>query len=139
MEEVWTFADTTTNDLPAGKYYVGDVCHSIRQTDVYYEISCLDGLYESKDGLFVIMATAKGNGIYVSSDQNDFVVTSGTIGIISESLLDADMELSGGVMYDFPTGLTVTMEDGVLLVDSEEQCFKLSTQKRYKLSGEDWM
>ena len=139
MEDVWTFADTTTNDLPAGKYFIGDVCHTVRQADIYYETACLDGLYESKHGMFVITATAKGNGIYVGSDQNDYVVTSGSIGIVSESLLDADMELTSGCMYDFPTGLTVTVEDGVILVDSEEQCFKINTKKRYESSVDDWM
>ena len=140
METEWEFFDSSSSVLPAGKYYIGDVCHTTRKAEVYYETACLDGLYESSEGSFVITAAAKGNSIYIGSDQIEYVVTSGTIGIISKSLIADDAELHGGSMYDFPTGLTVTAEYGELIIDSDEFCMKIDTNEKYEEAAlDDWI
>ena len=76
--------------MPAGQYYVGDLCYVMtdKEWDEYCSITisnnhCLDGEFEMKDGRrFATYGTAWGDGLYRDQYRNEYSVDSGSIGCI---------------------------------------------------------
>lgn len=74
------------NTLPAGTYYVGDLCYVLSDYD-YDEIVCT---FEYDDGnvyivngyTFAWSNTAYGDGVYRDSKRNKYPVDAGLIGIL---------------------------------------------------------
>ena len=106
--------------LPAGKYYVGDLCY-VLDDDEWDEVCSLiiqgnkviDGEFVLKDGReFAIYSTAYGDGEYNDYYGNSYSVDSGSIGCIKiEDIKDVkdkiDIELLGAIVdfkIDFVTG-----------------------------------
>ena len=86
---------TTEVTLPKGKYYIGDLCHVIKDDDVWSELckltfnngSPLQGKFKLSDGReFVLFRTYIGDGVYDVEYRGVHVgyvpVDSGTIGAI---------------------------------------------------------
>jgi hypothetical protein len=90
--------------LPAGKYYIGDLCYVLGE-DVYDDVfggtGYSSGIYEEKgtDRTFLVSHTSWGDGEFPGSDGKKFAVDSGTIGICSTSLMVKDD--GGGHLYTF--------------------------------------
>ena len=80
---------TEFNDvLPAGLYYVGDLCYISDNWDEMIEIMYGDGdfskcgVFWNKEGeKFANYTTAYGDGIYEDEDGGGYAVDSGTIGL----------------------------------------------------------
>ena len=76
--------------MPAGKYYVGDLCYVM--SDDEWEEFCsitingnkvIDGEFQMKDGrLFATYGTAYGDGVYNDQYGNSYSVDAGLIGCI---------------------------------------------------------
>lgn len=84
--------------LPAGKYYVGDLCYVIK--DEWDEICnlttegfrCLSGEFQLADGRrFAMYSTKYGDGEYWLSNGKSLGVDSGTIGCVLLSDLGSDV------------------------------------------------
>lgn len=74
------------NKLPAGTYYVGDLCYVLSDED-YDEIVCTfqynDGdVHTVKGFTFAWISTAYGDGCYTDSKGNEYPVDAGLIGIL---------------------------------------------------------
>lgn len=108
-----------SNKMPAGTYYIGDLCYVL--DDRWDEVcdlvladdTCRDGIFTLKDGTSFAMFTTKyGDGQYCDQDGNSYTVDSGSIGCvmlmdISESERDlAKMQKLGNIMT-FSDSLTV--------------------------------
>lgn len=76
--------------MPAGKYYVGDLCYVMtdKEWDTFCSITikgneCLDGEFEMPDGRkFATYGTAWGDGEYKDQYGNRYCVDAGLIGCI---------------------------------------------------------
>ena len=105
--------------MPAGRYYVGDLCYVINDDKVWSEICELTMPYNSKtketdykDGEFtladgrriVIYSTKYGDGGYRSNIGTYHSVDAGVIGAILESECDSKYENINnlGAFVDFP-------------------------------------
>ena len=98
--------------MPAGKYYVGDLCYVM--TDKEWEQfcsltikgnQCIDGEFEMPDGRkFATYGTAYGDGGYYDQHRNEYSVDAGLIGCIRVEDIRAekyeDIE-SLGVIHEF--------------------------------------
>jgi len=136
--------DTNTFTFPAGEYYIGDLCYALPD-DVYDRIfgelgGYEAGLYEKKNStdLFFLGNTAFGDGCFYGSDENQFFVDAGIIGIMSKSLLkkpnkaDATNLLAskpgdGGHFYKFDTPVTCRFKDGRFSFRSKYQYLMIDT------------
>lgn len=76
--------------MPAGRYYVGDLCYVMtdKEWDQFCSITiqgnkCLDGEFEMPDGRkFATYGTAWGDGVYRDQFGNRYSVDAGLIGCI---------------------------------------------------------
>ena len=77
--------------MPAGVYYIGDLCYVMgdAEWDEFCSITiqgnrCLDGEFVMPDGrLFATYGTAWGDGVYRDQHGNEYSVDAGLIGCIA--------------------------------------------------------
>lgn len=98
--------------MPAGNYYVGDLCYVLH--DEWDEVcaltikgnSCLDGEFNLKDGRrFATYGTKWGDGQYRDNHGKKYSVDAGLIGCIllnDVDLLNDNNFLHGGQVIEFP-------------------------------------
>jgi hypothetical protein len=104
-----------THTLPAGKYYIGDLCYVLGD-DVYAKIfggtEYKSGIYEEKNTgrTFLVSGTAYGDGLFVGSDFKEYTVDAGIIGICSASLMAKND--GGGHVYTFDKEVTCRFMNG---------------------------
>ena len=84
--------------MPAGRYYIGDLCYVMHgEWDEYCSITidgrdCKDGEFTLADGRrFATYGTAYGDGCYPCSDGSDLGVDAGLIGCIRVEDIRDDM------------------------------------------------
>lgn len=84
--------------MPAGRYWVGDLCYVLDAEDWSQLPHPGDGLFELPDGRTVAkFSTVHGDGTYGDDFGNEYAVDSGTIGcILSGDIRRADAWTSGG-------------------------------------------
>jgi hypothetical protein len=112
--------------MPAGKYYVGDLCYVMHpEWDQVCDLilkdgGCLEGEFNLPDGRrFAMFNTAWGDGVY-GSNAGQHCVDSGSIGCIriddiSESERNFDEMHRLGAIVDFPNEFrTKTDNEGQL-------------------------
>jgi len=115
--------------LPAGSYYIGDICYALDDEmydNVFGGTGYSSGLYTSALGQFLVSNTYAGDGTYTGSDDVEYGVDAGVIGIVSQHLIEG--EPHGGKLYDFLTGVDVTMEDGVFTFESDDFHLEINTR-----------
>jgi hypothetical protein len=114
------------NTLPAGTYYVGDLCYVL---DSVWDKVCeqiisgetvKNGIFNLDDGTqFAIYSTKYGDGIYKDEIGNEYAVDSGSIGcvkidnLLAESL-NSVQQYSAVVSFD--QGLTCYEDNGVIYI-----------------------
>ena len=115
--------------LPAGKYYVGDLCYVLH--DEWDEVcdltikenECINGVFTLKNGTqFALYGTAYGDGGYSDTGGRLYGVDSGTLGCVLVSKIDTknkDNDLSDGNIISFETSFTT----GYMGEDEEEIYF----------------
>lgn len=117
--------------MPAGKYYVGDLCYVMHGEwdeccGLFFEgrtdHGCNEGIFQLKDGRkFATFNTAYGDGCYVDQHRREYGVDSGGIGCIRVEDIDFVGELEwgkndtdGGQVIEFKQDFPVWKKDGVL-------------------------
>lgn len=110
--------------MPAGKYYVGDLCYVMHpEWDEFCDITitdheCLDGEFTLADGRrFATYRTAYGDGTYYSSHGTSHSVDAGLIGciLVNDIRDETAVELNRlGAVVDFPEPFETSGEDGVI-------------------------
>lgn len=103
--------------MPAGKYYVGDLCYVMhKEWDEFCDLTisgnkCLEGEFTLKDGRrFATFSTAYGDGLYKDQFGNRYSVDAGLIGCIKIDDLDLENEdnfTSGGQVVEFKQDFSV--------------------------------
>lgn len=113
--------------LPPGKYYIGDLCYVMKQEiydGVWGECHGYDsGAFEhvGDDGTtyhFAVDRTRFGDGSYGGTDQRQYCVDAGVIGIVSIALCDEDNLDKEFNVQTFADPVTFTAERGVFKVKS---------------------
>lgn len=124
--------------MPAGKYYIGDLCYVM--SDDWDEVcdltirdnGIIDGEFEMKGGRrFAMYSTKYGDGMYKSNMGTKHAVDSGTIGcILVDDIIDipkfeVDGKLGAVVTMDrsFSTGSRdglIVFGDVIINTDSDE-------------------
>ena len=113
--------------LPAGKYYIGDLCYVIHNTDTWHEITNLvfprwgetvEGEFTLKSGVRIAnFRTQWGDGDYEDQEGNSYPVDSGSIGCILVSDIDdsdTQNDTMMGTIHEFTEPFEVSTNDGVL-------------------------
>jgi len=103
-------------ELPAGEYYVGDLCYVMHDEwdevcDLTIDVNeCINGVFTLKNGTqFALYGTAYGDGTYLDSGNREYGVDSGTLGCVLVSKVDyknKSNDLSGGKIINFETSFT---------------------------------
>ena len=109
---------TTAFTMPAGCYYVGDLCYVMHpQWSEFCDKSLAnEGLVVLDNGVRTAQfGTMYGDGCYQDESGNEYPVDSGLIGCIRvEDILDADGDLGGGQVFDFSSDFKCFEIDGVM-------------------------
>ncbi len=112
--------------MPAGKYFVGDLCYVLEADGEWDEVckltisgnKSLDGEFVLSDGRrFAMYSTAHGDGEYFDQHGNGYWVDSGTIGCILMSdvpNITEERAVEIGAVIDFPRDFLTSESDGVL-------------------------
>ena len=111
--------------MPAGKYYVGDLCY-VMDSDEWRQVcsiiikdnQCLDGEFELSDGRrFAIYSTAYGDGGYYDQYGHTYSVDAGSIGCVLMSDIRAnkyDNLLDLGAILEFAEPFETGSQGGQL-------------------------
>ena len=94
--------------LPAGNYYIGDLCYVVENWEEYHQqffpgegTEQHIGVFTNSEGVkFANYRTAYGDGIYYDEERNEYAVDSGSIGCIPVEAIQEPHAL-GNVVY-FP-------------------------------------
>lgn len=113
--------------MPAGKYYVGDLCYVLHNEwnevcDLFFngrtDHGCNEGEFNLKDGRrFACYNTVYGDGQYWDEDGRSYSVDAGSIGCILIDDIDMMNEqnfLDGGNIVDFHQPFKTDVVDGVI-------------------------
>lgn len=113
------------NKMPAGRYYVGDLCYVMH--DVWDEVCDLMfpnsyngpgnyGKFKLKDGReFAVYPTAYGDGSYYDGKGREYWVDAGVIGCILESdIRDPSPTIEGGNVMDFDKDFDTWEDSGTI-------------------------
>ena len=124
--------------MPAGKYYVGDLCY-VMDSDEWRQVcsiiikdnQCLDGEFELSDGRrFAIYSTAYGDGGYYDQYGHTYSVDAGSIGCVLMSDIRAnkyDNLLDLGAILEFAEPFETGSQGGQLkfghvIIDTDPAC-----------------
>lgn len=108
--------------MPAGRYYVGDLCYVMHpQWDEFCALtisghSVADGEFTLKNGVRIAtFCTMYGDGTYVDQFDGEYPVDAGLIGCIRvEDISDEEADLELGTIVDFEEDFEVSSENGTL-------------------------
>ena len=111
--------------MPAGKYYVGDLCYVMHEEwdevcGLFFagrnDHGCNEGEFNLKDGRrFACFNTAWGDGEYYDQNCRSYGVDAGSIGCIlvdDIDMMNGDNFLRAGNIIDFDQPFKVDSEDG---------------------------
>ena len=112
--------------MPAGKYYVGDLCYVMHgEWDEFCSLTIsgndvLDGEFNLKDGRrFATFTTKWGDGSYQDGEGREYSVDAGLIGCISVKdidLTDPSNDISGGQIVEFDRDFSTFSTGGVIRI-----------------------
>ena len=111
----WVRQGKSKATLPAGRYYIGDLCYALHDT-LYDKVfgPCYDeGLFQStKNPAHVfMMGGTGGDGTFSGSDGKEYSVDAGILGIAAEATLDpTKAPYEGGSLYTFTSPVNVALK-----------------------------
>ncbi len=113
----WTYKAITKKTIPAGNYYVGDLCYALKD-EIYEKVFGIEeyrnGYYEnSKGGFFMVASTAWGDGCYKGTDKREYCVDAGIIGIASLDICRNEADWDGGHKHTFKKPVDLTFSKGI--------------------------
>ena len=130
VEKPVKYSKSTLQTLPAGRYYIGDLCYPMKD-EVYHTIfggnGYASGYYTMKNGCFLVNGTAYGDGSYQGTNKHDYNVDAGIIGIVSLSLCNPEKDIYGGTVHTFTEPVECVFKNGVFQFNSGEWHLEIDT------------
>jgi hypothetical protein len=117
MKPKWIANADGSFTLPAGKYYIGDLCYAEKLSDVWNDFCIM--FFSQPHGVvagieFFAAGTAYGDGEYAGSNGFGFPVDAGLIGIISaKHLTAADKDKDYINVFEFKDAFKVSASAGI--------------------------
>jgi hypothetical protein len=111
----YKYDKNTHHILPAGRYYIGDLCYAMKDTiydSVFGDTAYSDGYYTTKDGDFLVAGTAYGDGAYKGSNNFEYGVDAGILGIASMGVCNPESDVSGGTFHTFTRPVECHFKNG---------------------------
>jgi len=112
--------------MPAGRYYVGDLCYVLHDRwDEFCSLTCsgnrvLDGEFNLADGTrFATYTTQYGDGTYQDETGNIYDVDAGLIGCVALEdidFTDPSNSVAGGRVVEFVRDFTTFSSGGVISI-----------------------
>ena len=114
------------NTMPAGRYYVGDLCYVMHDAwteavDLMFPSAAegyksVEGVLTLKDGRqFAIFSTSYGDGVYYDQWGKDYGVDAGSIGcILQKDIKDDTANIGLGNIVDFDQDFVVSSDGETL-------------------------
>lgn len=105
--------------LPAGKYYIGDLCYVIADWDKFCEMTivghnCLDGEFNFMGTPIASYGTLWGDGEYRDQTGNRYSVDAGLIGCIPVDKVTKPDGLNFGRVVEFTNDFNTSSVNGVI-------------------------
>ena len=105
----------TTVTLPAGTYFIGDICYALPD-DIYDLWDFEEDIYtaldpEGTERHFAVGNTKYGDGFYRGSDGTGFTVDAGNIGMVHVALI-RELDEGLGMVKTFDCEVTFECDDG---------------------------
>jgi hypothetical protein len=144
LKEQWNFELKRVFTVPAGHYYIGDLCYAL--DDSFYDgvfggHGYEDGLYTKKENpsLLFAMTGTGGDGVFKGSNGWTFGVDAGIIGIASKELCSKN---DGGHFVEFKTPARCVFQNlcgvnGGIEIETEDGVFYLLIQEYADDENED--
>lgn len=124
------YTHTTENTfvIPAGEYYIGDLCYALNETlydKVFGGYGYRDGVYRRKDAslLFAVAGTG-GDGEFKATNGWKFPVDAGIIGVASKKLCDKE-DNGGGHYVTLTSPTTCHFNRGGIRMQAADYSFHL--------------
>jgi hypothetical protein len=131
VEKSYEYSKSTIQTLPAGRYYIGDLCYSMKD-EIYHGIfgdnNYASGYYTTKNGCFLVDGTAFGDGSYQGTNAFDYNVDAGIIGIASLSVCNPEKEIYGGTIHTFTEPVKCVFKDGLFEFTSGSWYLEIDTR-----------
>ena len=133
-DKLYEYSKSTTQTLPAGKYYIGDLCYAMKDEindGIFGDNGYAYGYYRLKNGCFLVDATAYGDGSYQGTNGFDYGVDAGIIGIASLSVCNAEEKIYGGTVHTLSEPALCTFKDGIFEFSSGSWYLKIDTTAEF--------
>lgn len=143
VSKPYKYSKDTVATLPAGRYYIGDLCYALKRS-VYDNVfgggrlEYASGHYKMNDGEFLVDRTAWGDGSYTGSNNYAYNVDAGIIGIASMSVCNAEEEVYGGTLHTFTQPVKCTFKHGQFLFSSGSWYLEIDTAYEGDDDRSDW-
>lgn len=124
-EKPYEFSKNVTATLPAGRYYIGDITYVLKDSvcnDIFGDTNYEPGHYKMKDGEFLVNRTAYGDGSYPGSNNYQYGVDAGVIGITNINLCIDEKKIYGGTLHTFTEPVACSFTQGMFRFSSGN-CF----------------
>jgi hypothetical protein len=138
-----TFNKTYDTILPAGEYFVGDVCYFL-QDSVMKEVwsnmfNNSDGCFVRDDGYkFIITKPFAGNGFYTGSNKFIYDVDDDNLGIVPVIMGDYSKFTGCGTFHKFNKPVSVFIsEHGVISIKSDKWNLDIDTTDAGSIDTDD--
>jgi len=132
-------------ELAAGRYYIGDPCHVLKD-EIYTRI--WGAIYDYKEGKFainghdfIVHSTHGGDGTFYDHKQRKYVVESGMIAAISMELVDPSEEKikeckKNGIIITFHTPFQFIYDAGIFYIQSYKNFIEINTRNEEEYLSE---
>ena len=138
-----TFNKTYDAILPAGSYFVGDVCYFLHDSlmkDVWSsKFNYSSGCFTRADGAgFAITKPHAGNGFYAGSNRFIYDVEEDNLGVVPVSMGDKSKFTGCGTFHDFKDPVSVSVDDdGMVTIKSGDWVLEIDTSESGSIHSED--
>ena len=123
--------------LPAGQYYIGDLSSFLPKT-LYSGLTEFGTYVAAETGdHFYITATGVSDGIFAASTKATYDVSDGNIGVCAVNLADWSAYTGAGSIHNFVSPLQITMDDGILGIQSGDWMLQIDTNTDIYAGSED--
>ena len=129
-EKDYEFSKNVTATLPAGRYYIGDICYVLKDSvkdDIFGDTNYEPGHYKMKDGEFLVNRTAYGDGSYPGSNNYQYGVDAAVIGITNINLCIDEKKLYGGTLHTFTEPVMCSFTQGTFRFSSGNWYLEIDT------------